>query len=251
MFDAQGNLLAQSDGQSTGQPDPMIDQHVAAGTAYLEVQGPSGAGTFDVSTTLTPASDPDRTLALPPEFQEGNYAPIAVGDFNNNGILDIVAPDGVHPGVGDGTFQAPSADDALVDPTQYSDPSAIAVGDFNGDRNLDVAVALAATEASRSPWATGTGRSSPRRVALPAGGTPAAIVAGDFGTGHLDLAVADSTLDMVDILQGDGDGSFHLAESVPVGQDPCLDRRGRLRGQWPHRSGRRRPPFRRRHRPHE
>ena len=122
LLDGQGNLLVQSDGQSLGDPDPMVDQHVAAGAAELEVQALSGSGTFVFSTTLTPSSDPGQTVALPPEFQEGNVAPMAVGDFTNDGKLDIVAPDGVHLGTGDGTFQAPSPADALVDPTQGTVP---------------------------------------------------------------------------------------------------------------------------------
>ena len=72
-----------------------------------------------------PATSPDQTAAR---------------------ILDIVAPDGVHLGTGDGTFGTPSPADALVDPTLGTYPSAIAVGDFNDDNNLDAAVALTATE---------------------------------------------------------------------------------------------------------
>src|SRR5262249_15404972 len=45
LFDAQGNLLVQSDGQAIGRPDPLIDQHLPAGTAYLEVRGLTGSGT--------------------------------------------------------------------------------------------------------------------------------------------------------------------------------------------------------------
>ena len=56
---------------------------------------------------------------------------------------------------------------------------------------------------------------------LRAGFTPTSIVAGDFGTGHVDLAVTDSSSPSeVDILQGNGDGTFQLAESVGVGANP-------------------------------
>ena len=79
-------------------------------------------------------------MRCPPDFQGSAYAPIAVGDFTNNGVTDIVAPDGVYLGTGDGTFQAPSADRRTRRPRL--DPTAIAVGDFNNDQNLDVAVAL-------------------------------------------------------------------------------------------------------------
>ena len=98
----------------------------------------------------------------------------------------------MHLGTGDGTFEAPSPTGALVDPTQQQDPSAIAVGDFNGDGNLDVAVALAGTDSVSISLGNGDGTFQPATtIGLPAGGAPDAIVAGDFGNGHTDLAVAD------------------------------------------------------------
>src|SRR5262249_30382685 len=192
LFDGQGNLLVQSDGQAIGRPDPLIDQHLAAGTAYLEVRGLTGAGTFSLTTSLTPASAPSTTLPLPPNFQEGNYAPLAVGDFNHDGIPDLVATDGVHLGTGDGTFQAPDPAAALVDPTQS--PSSTAAGDSNGDHTLDVAGPLAGTDSIAASLGNGDGTSqAPTTAALPAGSAPDAIVAGDFNSdGHLDLAVADA-----------------------------------------------------------
>ena len=140
LYDVQGNLLVESDGQSAGRLDPLVDQYVNVGPgSVLEVQSLSGSGAYSLSTSFIPSSDPFQTLPLSPLFQGTGYAPIAVGDFTNNGILDIVAPDGVHLGTGDGTFQPTSPTGALVDPTTR--PSAIAVGDFNGDNNLDVAIA--------------------------------------------------------------------------------------------------------------
>ncbi len=222
LYDGQGNLLVQSDGQSFGRPDPLIDQHVAAGADFLEVQGLAGSGTYSLSTSLTPASDPYQTVMLPPDFQEGSFAPIAVGDFTNNGILDIVAPDGVHLGTGDGTFQAPSASAALVDPSLNEYPSAIAVGDFNGDGDLDVAVALSATDSVSISLGNGNGTFQPATtIGLPVGSAPDAIVAGDFlGNGRTDLAVADAGTNAVTILLGDGDGTFQILAPISVGQSP-------------------------------
>ena len=43
LLDAQGQVLMQSDGQSTDNPDDQIDLHVPAGTDYLEVENLGGA----------------------------------------------------------------------------------------------------------------------------------------------------------------------------------------------------------------
>ena len=73
LFDGQGNLLVQSDGQSIGRLDPLIDQHVSGGLDSNGVH-PRGAesfglGPYSLSTSLTPASDPGQTVALPPNFK--------------------------------------------------------------------------------------------------------------------------------------------------------------------------------------
>jgi large repetitive protein len=220
LYDGLGDLLVQSDGQSSGRPNPLIDQHVAAGADFVEVQSLAGSGAYSLSTLLTPSSDPSQTVALSADYQGSSSEPIAIGDFTNNGILDIVAADGVHLGTGDGTFEAPSVTGALADPS--SSPSAIAVGDFNGDGDLDAAVALSATDSISISLGNGNGTFQPATtIGLPAGSEPDAIVAGDFlGNGRTDLAVADAGTNDVTILLGKGDGTFQIGASIPVGQFP-------------------------------
>ena len=66
---------------------------------------------------------------------------VAVGDFNNDGIPDIVSANygsntvSILLGVGNGTFGS------AINSTAGSYPISVAVGDFNGDGKLDVAVA--------------------------------------------------------------------------------------------------------------
>ena len=105
-----------------------------------------------------------------------------------------MAPDGVHLGTGDGTFQAPSADGALVDPTSAATRRRSRSATSTAISNLDVAVALAGTDSVSISLGNGDGTFQPATtIGLPVGGTPDAIVAGDFGNGHTDLAVADAT----------------------------------------------------------
>ncbi len=220
LYDGQGNLLVESDGQSAGQQNPLVEEHVAAGNDFLEVQSLAGSGSYSLSTSLTPSSDPGQPV--PANFEQYSYAPMAVGDFTGNGILDIVAPDGVHLGTGDGTFEAPNPNDPLVNPASGASPSAIAVGDFSGDGDLDAAVALAGTDSVQISMGNGDGTfQTPTTYGLPAGAMPDAIVAGDFtGNGSVDLAVADDGTNQVTVLLNNGNGTFQVMAPVTVGQGP-------------------------------
>jgi hypothetical protein len=224
LFDSQGNLLVQSDSQSTLRLDPLIDQHVAAGTDVLEVQSLSSAGIYSLTTTLTPSSNPGQTVALPTSFGGLSYngnscAPLAVGQFTSDGILDLVAADGVHLGTGDGTFQAPSASAALVNPA-LDTPSAIVTF---GDHNQNVAVAIANTDSVwiYQDYSNGAFQQL-QTIGLPVTGIPTALVAGNFGNGRTDFAVAVSTggsNDDVVILMNQPNGTY-AASVVPVGLNP-------------------------------
>ena len=214
----------QSDGQSAGHLNPLIDQHVAAGADFLEVQSLSGSGTYSLSTSLTPASDPAQTLVLPPTSREPVIAPIAVGDFTNNGITDIVTPAGVHLGTGDGTFQAPSADRPLVDPRPGSDPRSPSATSTMITTSTWPSPS-AATDSVSISLGNGDGTFQPATtIGLSVAGTPDAIVAGDFGNGQTDLAVAvadtGGATDDVVVLMGNGDGTFTQSSPIPVGLGP-------------------------------
>src|ERR1700741_877821 len=85
-------------------------------------------------------------IAPPIFLPASNYAvgatpvSVAVGDFNGDKKLDLVAANGdgnvsVLLGNGDGSFQA------AVSYPASSEPRALAVGDFNGDGKLDLVVA--------------------------------------------------------------------------------------------------------------
>ncbi len=143
-----------------------------------------------------------------------NYFPLvgsglAVGDFNNDGALDVVFSKGnvnnypptyagVKLGNGKGGFKSGSQFGDFAVTTQF------AVGDFNDDGKLDVAVGD--TDNKRVSIFLGNGDGTFRHLADYGNLIPVEIIAADLnGDGNLDLAVDAGN---IWVLIGNGDGTF-------------------------------------------
>ena len=62
LLDSQGQLVIESEATSPTNPDDQIAQHLPAGTYYLTVAGPAGAGTYLLTTTFTAAVPPGQAI---------------------------------------------------------------------------------------------------------------------------------------------------------------------------------------------
>jgi hypothetical protein len=179
-----------------------------------------------------PIQFPDPTTFIVNNDVSGSVAAIqsaVVGDFNNDGKLDVVSMDSggaeyeidVALGNGDGTFgtvRTPVIQNLF--PISQQTPFAMAVGDFNGDGNLDLAVwAIYATNNTSEVLiflGNGNGTftysntyTAPNSTALNPGSN--SLFVADFnGDGKLDLA-ALTPYNGVFIFLGKGDGTFQTA----------------------------------------
>ncbi|HET7226528.1 MAG TPA: FG-GAP-like repeat-containing protein [Candidatus Eisenbacteria bacterium] len=176
-------------------------------------------------------------FATPVRYYVGSFAKaIAVGDFNDDGRLDLAISLGSSVGimlgqgtgsVGNGTFAAP------VPYTAGTNPQGIVAADFNEDGILDLAVANAGSNNVSiliGNGANGVGNgtfAAPVNYAV--GVSPIGVVAFDQdGDGILDLAVSNnsSTSNSISLLMGQGsggrgDGTFAAAVSFASGPNPA------------------------------
>jgi hypothetical protein len=162
-------------------------------------------------------------------FLGGGSNPVAValGDFNHDGFLDMVAANrfsnvvGVQLGNGNGTFQT-----ALTYMVSGG-PQALDVADFNGDGNSDLAVATSDDNAVSILLGNGNGTFQPAIIHT-FSANPEAVKAGDFdGDGKVDLAVATACTSInqctdgsVIVLPGEGDGMFGTPAVYVQGATP-------------------------------
>ena len=176
---------------------------------YSLATAPLGAG------TLAQSFAPEVSYATGLEPQSA-----AVGDFNRDGIPDLVVANGtgdtvsVLLGNANGKFQP------QVTYATGSYSISVAVADFNGDGFLDLAVVNLVDNTVSVLLGNGDGTFQPQ-VTYATGSAPSSVAVGDFnGDGIIDLAVADNDEDSVSVFLGKGDGTFNAPVLYFAGGNP-------------------------------
>ncbi|WP_420382179.1 Ig-like domain-containing protein [Novosphingobium sp.] len=208
-------FLNKGDGTFAAQP---IVAEGDTGTLDLGVGDFNGDGKLDVVTAgigngdvaVLPGNG-DGTFAQPIYSATGNPAyALAVGDIDGDGKLDVVTANNytntvsVLLGRGDGTFTvAPTL-------TCGNGPISVALADLNGDGHLDIVTANSGDSTLSVFLGKGDGTfAAPVSIATAAGGDPQNVVLGDInGDGIPDIMVADESPGAIDVLLGNGDGTF-------------------------------------------
>jgi trimeric autotransporter adhesin len=195
---------------------------------------PSGSVSFVDTTianaalgtaTLTPAASGVVFIGSGFRFEAPSL--VATGDFNGDGIADLIGVDGFGGaelllGNGDGTFTDQQSIGTNV--------NGIVAGDFNGDGKLDLALTLSVggvvIELGNGDGTVTSGYQSPQTIAA------SGIAVGDFnGDGKLDLVVGGGAANSnVTVLLGKGDGTFTVAATTPTGANPTSVAVGDLNG---------------------
>jgi sugar lactone lactonase YvrE len=194
---------------------------------------PLGTASFVDTTPATPvtvATAPffggvvTQTFAAEVPYPTGtNPQTAAVGDFNGDGIPDLVLANfssstvSVLLGNGGGTFQV------QLTYATGGGPESVAVGDFNGDGVSDLVVANATDDTVGVLLGNGDGTFK-QQVTYATGGSPTFVAVGDFnGDGVSDLVVANEgqgSGSTVSVLLGNGDGTFGNQVAYATGNEP-------------------------------
>ncbi len=247
---APGSAVALTFVEAPGSPYSTTDKHFVPtgggllggavagdfngdGVTDLAVVNETGVPAFSSGESVTVLlGHPDGGLTIAPGspvelYSGGEFAsggPIATGDFNNDGNLDLAVVDNHHDTIsillGDGTGHFRLSGAPI--PCPGGEPNPIAVGDFTGEGVEDLAFACG--DSVNVMLGNGSGGF------IPAPGSPFALAGnassmavGDFNSdGRADLAVTTYT-DQVAVYLATGEGRFREAPGSPLatGEGPA------------------------------
>jgi hypothetical protein len=233
IYAADGVTLLKNDaginrpsGVASGQSETLSIQVTQGEVVLLEVSGvrltsPSGSYTIQFSNFVPSEVSGPNTLFIPTAGDPTSIvAALLAGDTTpsllttNTNATDSLS---VLKSNGDGTFQAPQEYD--IGPGQSGSLTAgtrqIAVADLTGNGAQDVIVPNFRAADVSVLLGNGAGGFQPQRN-FDAVADPDALVTGDFGNGHTDVAVLQNFpqfggVSKLAILQGRGDGTFEPA----------------------------------------
>jgi hypothetical protein len=188
-------------------PQAVATGHFEGVSAPLDVVSANADGTLSIFLGQS-----SGTLQNPITLHVGgDPTAIAVGDLLGNGVQDIITANSngtvnVVLSNGNGTFAAP------VNISIGATPVGISLADFNGDGKLDI---VTANSNGTVTFLAGNGKGgfAARVTAATTTDTFTSVAVGDFnGDTKPDLAVG--TTMGLDILQGNGNGTFTLKQTI-------------------------------------